>query len=366
MSMNLHEKSLELNVTHELLNLCDAFNWHLTNIGLWRYWEPSYRHFRTQTQKKSIALGLHSSVEGNDDNTGNAGGGYDVKIKSGSNDSVLFIQYKRGEYRTTEPEPNGANTSIFTGSESEHYLFKLNSTATNQHFTLRNLSNNITSYNGNAVVYAFPLIKDIDELEENAGRLLNRTKFISISDIDNEANTNGHPFVLGSSHKYRICPYDMDRTEFNFFFFTYKGRDISKDVIADFINLSVQKEIRTFAKFLSQESIDWEEPRILSNRINYALSSYLAYLRNYLELPIQDRFSNSELENDFVNKLSLKRNLEIYDIVNDYVLNIKNWVKEGGDDKLPEYTPSYFTNSEINIKEKSDSEYLDNLNMFVI
>lgn len=36
--MDFHEKSLELNITHELLNLADSWHWFLTGIPLWRYW----------------------------------------------------------------------------------------------------------------------------------------------------------------------------------------------------------------------------------------------------------------------------------------------------------------------------------------
>jgi hypothetical protein len=38
--MQFHEKTLELNPTHELLTLADSWYWFLTDISLWR---PRYR-----------------------------------------------------------------------------------------------------------------------------------------------------------------------------------------------------------------------------------------------------------------------------------------------------------------------------------
>jgi hypothetical protein len=84
---------------------------------------------------------------------------------------------------------------------------------------LRNLASGIGATNGNAVVYAFPLIGDMDELEKNAGKLVRKTKFISISDIDAHAAVNGVSFAKDQEHKFRVGKLDMNRCEVNFFTF---------------------------------------------------------------------------------------------------------------------------------------------------
>ena len=76
--MEFHEKSLELNITHEILNLADSWYWFLTDIPLWRYWRPRYR-LPFLKFPKSTSGGFHITTEGKDDPTGNAGGGFDVR-----------------------------------------------------------------------------------------------------------------------------------------------------------------------------------------------------------------------------------------------------------------------------------------------
>ncbi len=80
--MEFHEKSLELNITHELLNLADSWYWFLTDIPLWRYWRPRYRLPFLKFPQSSSG-GFHITTEGKNDPTGEAGGGYDVRIKTG-------------------------------------------------------------------------------------------------------------------------------------------------------------------------------------------------------------------------------------------------------------------------------------------
>ena len=64
----------------------------------------------------------------------------------------------------------------------------------------------------------FPLIADMTELEANAGRLLRKTKFISIADIDSQAASQAPPvFTSGKEHNFRISKFDMNRCEVNFF-----------------------------------------------------------------------------------------------------------------------------------------------------
>lgn len=356
--MNLHEKSLELNITHELLNLADSFNWHLSNITLWRYWEPSFTHFRMSGYKKSTAYGLHSNTEGRDDNTGEAGGGYDVKVKSGKNDSVLFIQYKLGKYSTKKPRANrDGNKSIFQGNAVNHFRFELNSTESNQHFTLRRLSENITQQNGNSVVYAFPLIKDIEDLENNNGKIIRRTKFISITDIDLEAQKSNMPFQMDTAHNYRISANNMDISEINYYYYYYGGVDKSIGVICDTIILGIQKALKILINDSAEEDFKNKSKEILELTIN----SYKKYIVAYFEVPAY--FENDEYiiepnNADYPDSLTSKRDLEIVNIVIKYLNSVSEWLRDFESKPIPNYIPKSFTlNFELNIDFKSKALY---------
>ncbi len=107
--MKFHEKSLESNITHELLNLADSWCWFLTDIPLWRYWRPRYR-LPFIKFPKSTSAGFHITTEGKDDPTGTAGGGFDIRIKAGIGKHLLFIQFKQGKLQKLSPSPK----SIFS------------------------------------------------------------------------------------------------------------------------------------------------------------------------------------------------------------------------------------------------------------
>ncbi|MFV8366201.1 hypothetical protein [Flavobacterium sp. XS1P27] len=370
--MNLHEKSLELNITHELLNLADSFDWHLSTITLWRYWEPSFTYFRMSGYKKSTAYGLHSNTEGKNDNTGEAGGGYDVKIKSGKNDSVLFIQYKRGEYSETEPtQNNDGNRSVFQGKEVNHFRFELNSTKSNQHFTLRRLSENITQQNGNSVVYAFPLIKDIEDLENNAGQIIRRTKFISITDIDSEAISQNRPFIEGQSHNYRICAEDMDRTEMNYYYYNYSGFDSSVGIICDTIVLGIRKALQNLTNSLnnfkdSDFKIKYEQI------LEHSISSYKLYIIDYFEVSTYyDRDGKKKIVGndtvDYKDSLTGNRDKKIVEEVIVYLDSVSTWLKNFESHELPFYQPIHYTlDVKLDFHSKDSHEVLDNVSMIKI
>ena len=362
--MNLHEKTLELNITHELLNLADSFYWHLTNITLWRYWEPSYDHFRQNDYKKSTAYGLHSSIEGIEHNTGEAGGGYDVKIKSGANESVIFIQYKKGVFSKKKPKKNkDGNESIFNVANTKYFKFKLNSTKSNQHFTLRKLSDNITKQNGNAVVYAFPLIKDITDLDNNAGKIIRLTKFISIKDIDEEATQQERPFEKHKKHCYRICADNMDRSELNYYYYYYYGFDSSTGIICDTIILGIQKALQNFIKNVNKSDEDFKTKFI--EILEKTIISYKNYILDYFEVPTNfdiSAYYNSGYypyttdQNEYPDSLTKKRDIGIVHEVIEYLKSLSELLKdfEPNSISIPPYKPKHFTlNVELNIDFKS-------------
>ncbi|AXE21206.1 hypothetical protein DR864_27430 [Runella rosea] len=206
------EKTLELNITHELLSLADSFWWFLQPISLKRYWRPNWR-FPLIPSPKSYATGLHINLEGR------TGGGYDVCIKSppiqfqGGKPRLLFMQFKAG----IEHPFNSNSESIFYGDPTApnvHIEFDINSNnKRNQHRLLQDLASK--AGNKDAVVYVFPRIVTEEQLVENIGNLIVKTSFISISDIDSKALIKGISIADGNPHKFRTCYNDYSRNEIN-------------------------------------------------------------------------------------------------------------------------------------------------------
>lgn len=379
--MKLSEKTLELNITHELLNLADSWHWFLTDIPLWRYWRPQYK-FPFTRFPKSTSAGLHTTSEGKDDSTGEAGGGFDVRIKTSRGNHLLFIQFKVGEFCTTSPDPK----SEFEKAPHDHFVFKINGTKTNQHFVLRKLANDIGDKKGNAVVYGFPLIKDMDELEKNSGNLVRKTKFISIGDLDLEAKNASVVFEKNRKHNFRICATDMNRCEVNYFYYYFYGTDRTPEIIADIITTRFQKILAHFIKEILANS---KANDLYDDYIRFGLQQayiqFTRYLLNYFEVSpkkinlsfleyFSDYFHDEEF-NEYENK---ERDVQIlsstfnalapfqefiFSLNNNY--NIDNL-------NIPSYEPSFLisVNEEngINIKfdEDNSDKVLDNLNYIVV
>jgi len=209
--MSKIEKTLELNLTHEILSLADSFWWFLQPISLKRYWRPHWRFPLMQTPK-SFATGMHINLEGK------KGGGYDVCINSpvnfqGGNPRLLFMQFKAG----VEKQFNTNTSSVFYGNLTNpkvHVEFVINGNNNrNQHKLLKTLAQN--AGNKNAVVYVFPRIVSEMQLGQNIGKLLNKTTFLSIADIDIKATKSGITIDDGNPHKFRTCYNDWNKNEIN-------------------------------------------------------------------------------------------------------------------------------------------------------
>lgn len=375
--MLLHEKTLELNITHELLNLADSWYWFLTDIPLWRYWRPRYR-LPFLNYPKSTAAGFHINTEGKDDPTGEVGGGFDVRIKSGLGGHLLFLQYKLGEFQNTCPDPK----SIFNVQPFEHYKFEINNTKTNQHFLLRNLSNGVGKEKGNAVVYALPLIQDMDELERYIGKLVRRTKFISIDDIDKQAALNGVSVTRNQEHLFRVGDTDMNRCEINFFFIEFKGQDRTAELIADIISIRFRKILVYFDTEIYKNYKKYNlNPTYIPQGIQRAFGQYIRYLAHYFEVdPVKIKspiiakyvygFNDENLYNEFVEYISSRRDIlilsKIIDSLSIFTDFIDHPIKNLNEDypiknierseivfnDIPEYNPSLFiplTSNGINI-----------------
>lgn len=349
--MKLHEKSLELNITHELLNLADSWWWFLTDIPLWRYWRPRYR-LPFIKYPRSTSAGLHINTEGKDDPTGNAGGGFDVRIRSGIGSHLLFIQFKKGDYCLNSP----GTGSKFDKSPHDHFVFEINGTSTNQHFTLRSLANGVGSKNGNAVVYAFPLIKDMTDLESNMGKLVRRTKFISIADLDCEASKAKVTFARNQQHNFRVGATDMNRCEVNYFFFGFEGPDRAPELIADIIATRFQKALTYFFSDIEKNYQRFNlYPGYIPFGVEQSFIQYIRYLLHYFEVA-PDRLQTGYLQNfqdyfyadEFQQYRSLERDIQIVVSITqaltpfaDFIVDLNRNVKDVASIRVPEYEPTF-------------------------
>lgn len=370
--MEFHEKSLELNITHELLNLADSWYWFLADVPLWRYWRPGVRMPFIKLPK-SISGGFHITTEGKDDPTGKAGGGFDVRIKTGKGGHLLFIQYKKGDLSLTSPDPK----SEFNKAPHEHFIFKFNNTSTNQHFVLRNLANGEGGKLGNAVVYAFPLIKDMEELEANAGKLIRKTKFISIKDIDKQALKNKVSIIKDHEHNFRVGKNDMNRCEVNYFYYYYLGPDRIKEIVTDIIATKFQKTLSYFLKTVEthyRRSTLFEEHIPIG--LQQAFIQYIRYLLHFFEVSPSKlniefviRFSEYFIADEFDGYESTDRDVEIltstFSALIDFEKFIFSYDGPSGrtiEEELPKYVPQFLIQSggeEIRIG--FDEEFSNNL-----
>ncbi|HVD99977.1 MAG TPA: hypothetical protein VNB90_17340 [Cytophagaceae bacterium] len=379
--MKFHEKSLELNITHELLNLADSWYWFLTDIPLWRYWRPRHR-LPFLKFPRSISGGFHIKTEGKDDPTGEAGGGYDVRIKTGAGNHLLFIQYKKGELVLSSPDP----ASEFATAPHDHFEYKINSTKTNQHFTLRNLADGIGKENGNAVVYAFPLIADMKELEDNAGKLIRKTKFVSIADIDLQASLAKVTFVKNKEHCFRIGKFNMNRCEVNFFFFFFYGTDRTPEIIADIIALGFSKTLKYFIKTIET---NYKEYRLsegyIPNGLRQAFIQYIRYLLHYFEVSpsklnetFREKYVNYFEASEFAQYDSSERDVNILSAVFTALTNFEKFIDSVDPNleklltqEIPQYEPKFLIRGldngiKINFENQTSLEQIESINYISI
>ncbi len=380
--MKFHEKTLEVNITHELLNLADSWYWFLTDIPLWRYWRPRYK-LPFVKHPKSTAVGFHINTEGKEDSTGNNGGGFDIRIKTGFGKHLLFIQFKRGKFCITSPDPS----SEFAKAPHEHYIFEINNTKTNQHFTLRNLSNGIGKSKGNAVVYAFPLIKDMAELEANAGKLVRKTKFVSVTDIDSEAKKAKVAFTIGKNHNFRVGSSDMNRCEVNYYYYSFKEKDRSPEIISDIIVTSFQKTLNFFLTEIERNYKDFE---LFNGYIPFGLQQsfiqYIRYLLHYfevspdkLDIPFLNHYNKTYLyQTEFEEYKSAEKDVQILTSTfnalspfEEFIFSLDESSKQNFSEKIPTYEPIFLIPSDdngisIKFEEEDLREVIEDINYLVV
>tara|TARA_R110002072_G_scaffold66499_4_gene164014 strand:+ start:46802 stop:47818 length:1017 start_codon:yes stop_codon:yes gene_type:complete len=272
MKKQINEKTFELNITNELLNLSKSFMWYLKTSPL-NYFFPEVFWEQFLYKQTFFAEGLTQAEESSGE------GGYDVSISFPSADlsksnRLMFLQYKAGIARTFCKHPETVFIKNPVDKEiGRHISFSFNDAANKtQHSILRNLAkrNDIQT---ESVMYVFPRITEKKDFNNTIGSLISRCSFVPVIELDNQAAAQNPPLVIenGNSHFYRTS-YDGNRSEINYFYYYfYYKQDTFLYLLSELISIQIERLARAI------HNIDSLVPLTFANLISDALGSFLVY-----------------------------------------------------------------------------------------
>lgn len=286
MAKEINEKTFELNITSELLNISKSFIFYMLELPIYHLMSENewFDFFTTNT---FFAEGLSQAQETNSET-----GGYDVSINynsnNGSNGRLLFLQYKSGKHADFCVNED----SQFHGSSADkkpHIIFKFNDAANNtQHSTLRNLANK-DEIESDSVLYVFPRITKKSELLTNSRNLLSITSFVPVLEIDRQASVQIPPITINNEpHKYRTS-YDGTSSEVNYFYFFFYYND---KIISDLISELICVQLERFLKIIIANNLErFPFVDYLKDRINNNFEKYNGiYLNKEIILSYLNQF----------------------------------------------------------------------------
>jgi len=315
MKKEINEKTFELNITNELLDLSKSFIWYLEYSPFSTLF---HRSFISQflNQHVLFANGLTQEEENNPET-----GGYDVSINFrsliGNEVRLMFLQYKSGmrkNFCMNEKSKFYRREEREDLRPTEHISFTFNNAAEGtQHSTLRNLANQ-TGIQSHSVLYVFPRITEKADFISKIGKLIHHTSFVPVLDLDKQA-VNQIPkleIIDGVTHKYRTS-YDGSVSEVNYFYYTYLYNDIFiSNFLSELICIQIERLLRIIAV----------------NRDKQLMELIVDLITQSIE-----RFIKNRLD-DFIYSEFLRQS------VNTYIEKIKNEIRL--DNKIPN-APSEFT-----------------------
>ncbi|WP_282032218.1 hypothetical protein [Winogradskyella eximia] len=254
----INEKTFELNITNELLNLSKSFLWYLDDSPIcYLFPRDFWKEFLSQNIL--FAKGLTQDEESSTD------GGYDVSINFKKPNTVgssrlLFLQYKSGLRKKYCTDINSNfNISQKHKRSTEHVFFTFNDAADkSQHGILRNLANKI-NIQSESVLYVFPRITEYVDFENKLGNLLLHTSFVPVLELDRQASAQKPPISInnGTVHKYRTS-YDGNTSEVNFFFFFFFYSNVPVfELLAELICVQIERFAIAFRTYNRRLNIDF-------------------------------------------------------------------------------------------------------------
>lgn len=217
--MGLTEKTLELNVTHELLAL---------GQGIWQVLWATRTGSLTGTSvigPPIYAAGLSLQDE--------LLQGWDVSLDLPAMGSaparIAFLQFKMGKGRKYSRHSDSLFMSPST-PHTEHILFGINNNSEkNQHSRLRRTGQ--ASGVPESAIYALPLFTDEAQVRRSLGGLLANTVFFSVPDVD--AATHHDPIVNGTKREVAISKKDPAIREFRSKPVPFEAQEIGGQLIGE-------------------------------------------------------------------------------------------------------------------------------------
>ena len=201
------------------------------------------------------------------------------------------------------------------------------------------------------------------ELELYAGKLVRKTKFISIADIELEASKAKIAFTKGQAHNFRVGTPDMNRCEVNYIFFLFKSPDRTPELIADIITTRFQKTLAYYLKEIeaNYSSFGLFEGYIPSG-LRQAFIQYTRYLLHYFEVvpeKLDIAFLNGYrayfYQNEFEGYDSSERDVQILNATfrelrpfEEYLFRLNNDPLSMFDVPIPSYEPKFLIPSDEN------------------
>lgn len=315
MAKEINEKTFELNITSQLLDVSRSFLWYMIDSPIRPFMDEN-DWFDFLTHKTFFTEGLTQAQETNP-NTG----GYDVSINylgnNGNTGRLLFLQYKSGE-RASFCQKKSSHFYGNRTNKKPHIIFKFNDAAEKtQHSTLRNLANR-TGIQPESVLYVFPRVTEKSEFLNNHKDLIANSSFVPVLEIDRQGLAQTPPIQIidGVSHNYRTS-YDGLTSEVNFFFFDF---NYNKKIISDLLAELICVQLERCFKFLKKKEID------------------VFIFFEFVIREIEFRFSNNNNNNIQFKELNINK-----EIIFDYLKKIKISGIESSNIKIPKAPQKYTT-----------------------
>lgn len=247
MKKQINEKTFELNITNELLNISRSFIWYLEDSPLCLLFPREvWRQFLNDTVL--YAEGLTQDEEAS------SGGGYDVSInvnKSGLFDRrLLMLQFKSGIKKKYHLK--NSQSQFHRDKKQKPFIeYSINDAANlSQHIILRDLANN-SQIQTKSVMYVFPRITERTDFHSKIGSLLLHTSFVPVVDIDQQGRDQIPTVVINSGeiHKYRTS-YDGNISEVNLLLLVLNYQfDITSKILSELICIQIERLFKIMKKY---------------------------------------------------------------------------------------------------------------------
>lgn len=284
MPKKINEKTFELNITNELLNLSKSFLWLLDHLHLLNFPLPMRSHIMISQFMEEATLFAEGLTQKEESNP--LTGGYDVSINynhpSGQEGRLLFLQYKAGiskSHSTIKESKFYKQTAKSNCYDAKHVLFTFNDAAKGtQHSTLRTLANS-QGIQPKSVIYVFPRITELAVFLNNIGNLISNSSFVPVLEIDVQANKQNPKIIIKDnvSHKYRTS-YDGLISEINStpFSFEYDNNFVS-NLVSELLCVQLERYFR-YLKQNNSSAKFW----------NSEMDSFMNYLKEFPPFRIFD------------------------------------------------------------------------------